>query len=1200
MSSLFREKAERLLTEREVAVGEKPQAGNKFRAIAETLLPEEKKPTFLESTKEAVTENLLAVPETVGTLASGVVQFLNPIPGLVGIYKGVRAGSVEEATRGVEETQRAFAPYLSFQPTTQRGRESVELIQKTLDFLITKPSEWLGEKTLETGERAGLSTTASAGLATVAKIAAELVGYHALFGSMHGVKQKLTSGELLKPPELKAFEEHVVKVSRAMQKAQEAALKKTRVEAAEIVKESPFYRSMSSEQQAEATEYLARSLAGLDNPKPKVLPAGKLVEGAKYSTPAPETIVQQAAKKPNIFRDFAVRLGERFVKLPETRLAVRELIKKRSVDIDWELLKGEKFVHDVTRDLTPIERHAVTFLREGVTDYETIRSYGGQALVDAIRKPSDRTKTAVAEIGKYFDESYKLLERFYDSPSYIENYVTHIWDIPKNKKGSVMTYFSTKSPFLKKRTVMSFEEGMKLGLKPRTTDIVDLVRTYHNYLVKSTQNLKFAESLKAIPADDGLPLLRAAGDAPVDWVEVKQPFFDKVVFAGKVQRVVSVKTFVREVRETVDRLKTIYEAGDWKQAETSKQIGALERIVSEALESRGMTKGEASVYLNKLKQAYSGKELSSKPKEALESVKTTISETLREMKKREVVDMPVFQRHATKVPAEIASDLETIFGSTFRHPIAGAVETVNAFLKKSWLSLTLFHHAALSESATGTGISTKMVKLWNPKKVYDAVQKGDFAIFEQMPLAEDAIKKGLVKFGALEDVKATHVRRALISLENATRGTKLVGKAAEGLRKGNDLWDKGLWDYYHNTLKLYSYEAHKIAAIKSARKKLGRELTEPELDAIKKEVGEFTNDSFGGQNWDIAFILGKPKVRQVMHWMLLSPDWLISTIRQATAPAAGVYRQIRYSALAKKAAEAGKGPEAAKFAAEQVGAKMLTRQGALFWLRSTAYFFLITNAVNYYNTQKFHGEGRFTWQNPTGHELDVLIGYNEDGTERYLRLGKQFRELPEWIMRPEEKLGSKLGPMAKETLKQFTKHDPGSGFPSEFADEKFWESLPKRAKSIAQLPIPFVLRPYVNEQPGQFMLAFPSNKGLTRWKTRELFKEAIEEKNLEQVKKIFIWGLENGHDSLKLLNEAAAVTKRRVTIDNKTIARDIFKEMRTLDPTAKMVLLRAYAQRGVLNAEVAKELEKLVGELAEVQRLKKGLGVRGREENEER
>ena len=313
-------------------------------------------------------------------------------------------------------------------------------------------------------------------------------------------------------------------------------------------------------------------------------------------------------------------------------------------------------------------------------------------------------------------------------------------------------------------------------------------------------------------------------------------------------------------------------------------------------------------------------------------------------------------------------------------------------------------------------------------------------------------------------------------------------------------------------------------------------------------------------------------MRQMLHWTFLAPDWTFSVLKQAAAPFKGVVKQIKGEKLAGKA---------------------LTRRGAAFWAKAALYYNLIAQSVNYYNTKKEYGEGRFTWENTPGKELDLFIGRNKDGTERYLRRGKQFREVLEWGIEPEKKVGGKLSPINREGIRQVTKHDPGSGYPTEFAEKEFWESLKERGLSILEMPIPFSLRGYVQDRPVSFMFTFPTSKGMTNYKAVELFKEALKRDDSEAAKRIYISALENNLDAEQLFKSADAAVKADITYDNKKIAREIIEELDQLDIQARQDALKVYRQRGILTPEIRKQMIKLLGKRQAVRRQKKTFNIRG-------
>ena len=487
------------------------------------------------------------------------------------------------------------------------------------------------------------------------------------------------------------------------------------------------------------------------------------------------------------------------------------------------------------------------------------------------------------------------------------------------------------------------------------------------------------------------------------------------------------------------------------------------------------------------------------------------------------------------------------------------------------LSLSFFHHVALTESAFSTGIGRKAAKLWMPWNIIEQVRTKNFDVYRKQPLAKDAIDHG-VTFGALEDVHRGTVENALKKLEKVTEGT-IAGKGAKVLRKANQLWDTTLWDYYHNNLKLYAYEANVGAGLKTARSRYGRALTPEEIKAVKFEMGKFVNDSFGGQNWELSKVMGNPHIRQMAHWIFLAPDWTLSTIKQATAPVRGFAKGVK-----------GK-----------PGALALGVQGGLFWARAALYFNIMVQSANYYNTKKEYGEGRFSWDNAPGHELNIFAGRNEDGTERYLRMGKQFREVMEWGLDPIKKFGAKLSPVLRESIRQVAAHDPGGGYPTEWADEdEFWKTIMPRIKSIAEMPIPFSLRPYVKDRPTMFMFALPASKGMTNYKSVKLFKEAIKDKSAKKVRRIYFSALENNLDAESLYKSAKSAIKADMTYDDKHMARDLLNELEKLEGEARSDAYQLYKKRGVLTPKIEKQLNNLLEKKGSIKLQKAIFNIKGK------
>ena len=847
------------------------------------------------------------------------------------------------------------------------------------------------------------------------------------------------------------------------------------------------------------------------------------------------------------------------------RLKVNEFIRDRRANIDKAFLDSGAWINKhIDNKLSITEREALPFMIQKMKDVNTLDTVGMGHLKDLVKSPTPAMRIAGKKVRQYYDEAMKFLAENGMAPNYIEDYITQLWDIPKGRREDVFNYFNTNNPFTKKRKIPTFEDGIKLGLKPKSTDISYLLKVYDNAKIHTAFNKKFANELLQMTDGQGNKLIQAATKAPQDWRIIDHPALRKTVFAGTTKKNIYVKSFKEEVTKTVNEIKEIIKtvpSNAKAQKIQSGPIKRLEEVIDNALKARGMSSNEASIYLDKLRNAYS------KGTGAVEDVVEDVVNVTKDVKVDKVInevinkypiDVANLKQIPVRVHPDIADAVNVIFGSKFGTAdikglgsLISAYETVGAFAKKAALTGSFFHHMTLTESALGSGVGRKALAMWNPKKVYEALKNKDFEIYKQMPLAKDSIDAGM-SFGSLSDVQLAKVDKMLRTLETRTRNIPGLGTGVKKFREANELWDRALWDYYHNNLKLEAYHGQLVKELKRLKPK-----SPEEIKQIKRSVADFVNNSFGGQQWEFSEMLGNPKMQQILHWTLLAPDWTISTLKQAAAPIKGIVKND----------------------------KALKSVGTKFWLRAALYNTVIAEAVNYMNTKRETGIGKFTWDNDPGQKLNIFIGYNNDdptgltkGTKRYLRTGKQFKEVLEWMEDPLTKLGSKLNPNLAEFFRQSTRVNFGSGFPTDFKDKTFFEGIQARALSIGENVIPFSIRPLLKKgRAKNFMFTWPTSKGMTPTKTIREFEHALRSKDdrIGKIQKVFNSALENNLDPVKFFEIAQNNLKTQQTYGYRDLAWNIAEEMRDLDDEAKKDLMAIYMKKGILIEPVAKELNKL-------------------------
>lgn len=185
--------------------------------------------------------------------------------------------------------------------------------------------------------------------------------------------------------------------------------------------------------------------------------------------------------------------------------------------------------------------------------------------------------------------------------------------------------------------------------------------------------------------------------------------------------------------------------------------------------------------------------------------------------------------------------------------------------------------------------------------------------------------------------------------------------------------------------------------------------------------------------------------------------------------------------------------------------------------------------------------GPFMWNNTIGHKTHLFLGRYEDGSERYLRWGKQFRELPElfWdstggfspVSASLKKLGGKAAPALQLAVQVFTGHSLSGFRNKEIAGQQGWERVAGVAKALIKSPLPFMSRNLMNEGKEFHLtdMAMPSSKGITRYKAVEYFKTAVYKKDEEMLREVYQDVLRNNLPAHTLFHTALVMVNAEST-----------------------------------------------------------------------
>lgn len=723
---------------------------------------------------------------------------------------------------------------------------------------------------------------------------------------------------------------------------------------------------------------------------------------------------------------------------------------------------------------------------------------------------SPEMKAALDSIRDWYNYTYDWLRDNHtlrEDTGYNADYVNHIWDKEKSDKQAYALYVEnrqrTKSPNEKKRTISTLMEGISVGLVPKTTDITKMMAYYSRSNIEAWVNKTMLQELSGLNViernEDGEvvstdPLLSSS--APFN---LEQYQYFEIPGVGPV----------------------------WVYNESPKQV--------------------------KVKNPITGKE------------KVLYSE------------------------ASAGDRFGVVFDTYQSSPFWKTFDTLASSAKKLELGFSGFHAGALTE----VYMVQNMVE-FGPKKAMANFMKyifADTAKNHELPCfanPEDFQEAAshLVKFGATNDYAAADVqnmfdnmRDAMIKVQKKLKdGNKISGTVAlatmplkvatQMLSLINKGMDRALWDYLHDGLKLATYRMRADKTKERAKKK---GWTEEELSRALDEDGQFVNDMFGGQHWDV--LGASHRTLRYAGRVLLSPDWNASTTRHFLALTgygsiwneatfenfkqyysnllSGSFNRIsrsffyasqrntRPTDASRKyfenlSVEDGLTPNDEGRRSRQISALLCYGIGFMVFYegianginaafraldeekeRKKAEEIRKTNPSYKSMYELAYGDEGMKWYdylmrgNSLGQQSKIFLGRYEDGTEMYVRHGKQFREVPEYLFNHKgelefpgpmvQRMIGKANPMVRMTLDDINYL---SDFQASHADQEIQRKYGKTIGLLYKDALywaPFLIPSQENKEFKAVDFFFPSSKGFSPWKAQSYFKDFILSGDMEGV-----------------------------------------------------------------------------------------------------
>lgn len=716
------------------------------------------------------------------------------------------------------------------------------------------------------------------------------------------------------------------------------------------------------------------------------------------------------------------------------------------------------------------------------------------------------------------------------------DYVNHLWDKEKSDKQAYAMYVEnrqrTKSPNEKPRQINTIMEGLEVGLVPKTTDITKMMAYYSRSNIEAWANKTMLQEVS------GLNVIERNEDGEII---SSDPLLS------------SVAPF------NLEQYKYFEIPG----------IGPV-----------WVYKGNAKDYT--IPNIITGKKI-----------------------------LLYRQKSAAKRFGVVFEQYES-------SPFWETVDTLASSAKKLELGFSGFHAGALTEVYMVQNMTE-----FGPKKALanfmkyifvDTMKNHQLPCFANPQDFQEAATH-LVKFGATNDYAAADVQNMFdnwrdfaqklqqkleergkigMAVGTATIPFEVATQMVSMLNKGMDV---ALWDFLHDGLKLATYRM-RADRTKERAKKYG--WTDEQLGKALDEDGQFVNDMFGGQHWDV--LGASHRTLRYAGRVLLSPDWNASTTRHflALTGFGSVWNEATFENFKNYyknvwGATKGKGkltPDDWGRLSRQLSALLCYGIGFMIFYEGFANAFnaafraldeekerkkaeeLRKTNPNYRSPYELAYPDGMKWYdylmrgNSLGQQSKIFMGRYADGTEMYIRHGKQFREVPEYLFNHKgelefpgpmvQRMIGKANPMVRMTLDDINYL---SDFQASHADQEIQRKYGKAIGLLYKDALywaPFLIPSQENKEFKAVDFFFPSSKGFSPWKAQSYFKDFILSGDMEGVVMTYQSCERNGIDPEEQIKAAIGSVKALESAEMKDgitslqVASERFDEAKSITEKKKM------------------------------------------------
>lgn len=697
-----------------------------------------------------------------------------------------------------------------------------------------------------------------------------------------------------------------------------------------------------------------------------------------------------------------------------------------------------------------------------------------QSLLDKIREWYDKTFT-------WLKDSHTVREDI----GYTKDYVNHRWDKEKSDDKAYADLVEgrqrTKSPNEKPRKVSTYMEGVDAGLVPKTTDITDLLSYYSQSNIEAFANKTFLQELS------GINVIERNKDG--------------------------------EITSSMPLLSSIQ---------------PKEMMVDENKYTPYVVPGINTVWVY----------------------------------------------NQGKIFNKSAEDwFNAAFGTVKLPKVLKWVKNAMSIAKTLELGFSGFHAGALTEVYAVQNSAefgpAKAMAYFMKYLIVDTAKNHQLPTFANPEVFKEAAKH-LVKFGSASDYATADIENLYdkvhsyvaklhsklvegnVAMKTGSSVTFPLEVATELLRMSQKGLDVALWSYLHDGLKLATYQL-RAERTRERAKKLNWD--EDMLNKALDEDGQFVNDMFGGQHFDVLGI--SKKMQTILDFIFLSKDWLFSTTRHALSifgygsiwneasiknfweyykHVLGRGEMTKEDYLRLSRSKSGLLCYGVGFMIGYEGLSQLVNAAMRAWdeekqkekadeIRKTNPSYKSPYELAYPDGMKWYDY--LMRGNSLGQQSKIFMGRYADGTEMYIRHGKQFREIPELFFDAKDnfafpgpmvrRMYGKSSPLLRgmiDTYKWYLSPD----YSDKEMQRKYGENLGLIPK-LGSYYVPFAVPTQKDKEFKMLDLVFPSSKGFSRYKAQDYFKTFIMSEDKQGLAMTYNACVQNGIDPEVQLKAAISSVK---------------------------------------------------------------------------